>query len=220
MNVKTVLKNNLAFLIPYLLFLFSGAFLIFMNAKADTHLEFNKHHNTFFDYFFRFSSYLGEGFAILLTVVILLAVSYRYTLVVAVANISSGLITQTLKHTVFEDVVRPKKFFEGIHDLYLVPDVENHLYNSFPSGHTTCAFALYFSLALIIKKRSLKFLCFVIAMLVGYSRIYLSQHFFEDVYAGSAIGVTSAFITYMLFQSAETTGLDNSLVKKKFFNRS
>jgi membrane-associated phospholipid phosphatase len=210
MNVKTVFRNNAAFLFPYLLFLITGAVFILINTKAETHLEFNRHHNAFFDHFFRFATYLGEGFAVLLTVVILLVVSYRSTLIVALANILSGLITQTLKHTVFEDVVRPKKFFEGIHDLYLVPEVENHLYNSFPSGHSTSAFALYFSLALVLKKKSLKFLCFVLAMMVGYSRIYLSQHFLEDVYAGSIIGVACALLIFIVIQNSQAVWLDRS----------
>jgi membrane-associated phospholipid phosphatase len=136
-----------------------------------------------------------------LVVIILLAIKYKYAFIVGISNIISALITQTLKQTVFAHAVRPKKFFEGIHDLYFVPGVENYLYNSFPSGHSTCAFSLYFALALLVKNKILKLLFFIVALLIGYSRIYLSQHFFEDVYAGSIIGVTTTIIVYYFIQN-------------------
>jgi len=213
--VKTVFRNNSAFLIPYLLFIVSGAVLILVNTKTETHLEFNRFHTPFFDKFFEYATYLGDGYLATLVVVILLAVRFRFAIIVGLSNIIASLITQILKRTMFEDVVRPKKFFEGLHDIYLVPDVENYLYNSFPSGHSTCAFALYFSIALIVKDKKIKFLCFLLALIVGYSRIYLSQHFFEDVYAGSVIGVVTTFITYMFTQDRSAVWMDRSLVSMK-----
>jgi membrane-associated phospholipid phosphatase len=157
------------------------------------------------------SSHLGDGYTATLAVVTLLVVRFRYVILVAGSNLLAALITQTLKHTIFDDVVRPKKFFEGLHDLYLVPEVENHLYNSFPSGHSTCAFALYFSIGLIVENKILKFLCFVLALTVGYSRIYLSQHFFEDVYAGSFVGVSGTIIVYLLIKGNKAEWMDRSL---------
>jgi membrane-associated phospholipid phosphatase len=209
--LKTVYRNNSTFLIPYLLFFISGAVLILVNTKTETHLEFNRYHNLFFDRFFEYATYLGDGYIATLAVIILLAVRYRFALIVGLSNIIASSITQILKRTLFEDVVRPKKFFEGLHDIYLVPDVENYLYNSFPSGHSTCAFALYFSIALIVKDKRIKFLCFALALIAAYSRIYLSQHFFEDVFAGSAIGVLSTFITYQFVNDKSSSWMDRSL---------
>ncbi len=148
----------------------------------------------------------------LLIFIILLAVNYRFAFIIGVSNLISAIITQTLKQTIFADVVRPKKFFEGIHDLYLIPGVDNYLYNSFPSGHSTCAFSLYFALSLIVKNKTLKLFFFVLALLIGYSRIYLSQHFFADVYSGSLIGVITTIIVYYFIQKSEGGWLNNSLV--------
>jgi membrane-associated phospholipid phosphatase len=149
---------------------------------------------------------------VVLSVIILLTIKYRYAFIVGASNIIASFITQVLKQTIYADVVRPKKFFEGVHELYLVPGVDNHLYNSFPSGHSTCAFALYFALALINENKFLKLFLFAIALLTGYSRIYLSQHFFEDVYAGSIIGVCSTFIVYYFIQKTNKPSMDKSLV--------
>lgn len=210
--MKAILRSNLSFLFPYFIFLLLGAVLIIANNKADTHLEFNSYHAAFFDVFFLYVTKLGDGFTASIVVIILLTVKYRSALIVGLANIISAVITQTLKHTVFSDVVRPKKFFEGIHDLYFVPGVENYLYNSFPSGHSTCAFSLYFSLALIVEKKAYKILLFIVAFLVGYSRIYLSQHFLQDVYAGSLIGVSTSLIVFYFMQKSDKNWLEKSLI--------
>lgn len=215
--MRAIFKNNLSFLLPYIAFLLLGGIIILVNKKAETHLAFNSFHPFILDKLAPYITYLGEGIIVTLIFVMLLAIKFRYALIVGAANILSALLTQLLKHTLFSDVVRPKKFFEGIHELYFIPGVDNHLYNSFPSGHTTCAFALYFSLALIIENRFYKLLFFILALLTGYSRIYMSQHFFEDVYAGSIIGVSSAFIVFYSVQKNKRPGLDKALVS--IFNK-
>ena len=210
--MKSILKSNSSFLLPFSVFLLIGAIALLANSKTDLHLLINSFHNRYLDIFFYYTTYLGDGVVAILTIIILLVVKYRYALLVGMSYVVSSMFTQLLKHTLFEDVVRPKKFFEGIHDLYFVSGTENHLYNSFPSGHATTAFALYFSLALIVKNNTLKFFLFVIALLVGFSRIYLSQHFLSDVYAGAVIGVFITFISYGVIQNSKAQWLDRSLV--------
>ena len=210
--MKELFKNNRPFLIPYAFFVICGAILIAVNTKAATHLEFNSFHSHFFDYFFSYFTRLGDGYTLVIVVIILLTVKFRYALIVGLANIIAAIITQALKHTLFSNVVRPKKFFEGLHDIYLVPGIDNHLFYSFPSGHSSCAFSLYFALALLVENKLLKFALFIIALLAGYSRIYLSQHFFEDVYAGSLIGVTVSGIIYYFIDKIKKDALENSIV--------
>jgi membrane-associated phospholipid phosphatase len=215
--VKAIFKNNLSFLVPYAVYLLLGAVLIFVNSKEETHLSFNSFHNSFLDTFNTYTTYLGDGFTAALLISLLLAVKYRFFIIAALSNFISALITQSLKHFVFEDVVRPKKFFEGLQELYFVPGIDNHMYHSFPSGHSTCAFALYFSFCLIVKKRIYKLLFFIMAILTGYSRVYLSQHFFEDVYAGSIIGVCTALLVFYFVQHKKHAWMDKSIVN--FFNK-
>jgi membrane-associated phospholipid phosphatase len=61
--------------------------------------------------------------------------------------------------------------------------------HSFPSGHTVTAFSTALVLAYWCKNKLWGLPLLLLAALVGYSRMYLSQHFFEDVTAGSVIGV-------------------------------
>jgi len=210
--LKAIFKANLLFLFPYLLFIVFGGLLITINTKAETHLGFNAFHNSFCDKLFYYITFLGDGVTVLLVTIMLLAVRFKYALIVGLSNIISSLITQVLKHIVFSDAMRPKKFFEGMQDLYFVPGVENHMYHSFPSGHATCAFSLYFALALIVKNKTYKVVFFFVAFLAGYSRVYLSQHFFEDVYAGSLIGVIITMLIFNFIQKNEKNWMDKSLI--------
>lgn len=156
--------------------------------------------------------------AIIVTIV-LLFVKYKFALFIGLSNLITSLSTQLLKNFIFPDIVRPKKFFEGMADLYFVPGVENYSYYTFPSGHTTVAFTLYFCLALIIENPLIKILLFILSLIVSFSRVYLSQHFFIDIYAGSIIGVTISLLIYYLLERSERikdySFLENSLISPK-----
>jgi len=41
-------------------------------------------------------------------------------------------------------------------------------------------------------------LFFIVALLVGYSRMYVAAHFFADVYVGSIVGVVITTLCYVL----------------------
>lgn len=91
--------------------------------------------------------------------------------------------------------------------------------NSFPSGHSTSAFCLFFCLCIISPKVWQKIFFFCLAILIGFSRVYLSQHFFEDIYVGSIIGVgfsfTIFYIHFLLLPkfSFKLTKLEQSITK-------
>ena len=53
-------------------------------------------------------------------------------------------------------------------------------------------------------------------MLVGYSRMYLSQHFMIDITFGSLIGVISAIIIYSFMGRYNNEKLESSLIKTFF----
>ncbi|HNZ86045.1 MAG TPA: phosphatase PAP2 family protein [Paludibacteraceae bacterium] len=91
-------------------------------------------------------------------------------------------------------------------DLHTIDGVRLHAWNSFPSGHTMTAFAFFLSLALIVKNQLLKFFFFAMSLLVGFSRIYLNQHFLEDTLAGSLLAVVIALTMYPFFNTQQTWG--------------
>jgi len=97
--------------------------------------------------------------------------------------------------------------------LHFVEGVKLHALQSFPSGHATTAFNLFFMLSILVKNSWLKLAFFVIALVVGFSRVYLSQHFFIDVVAGSIFGVVSIFIAHYYFSKSQKSWLDYSVLK-------
>jgi membrane-associated phospholipid phosphatase len=76
---------------------------------------------------------------------------------------------------------------------------------SFPSGHTTEAFAIATSLSLAYPKWFIIAPSFLWAATVGYSRMYLGVHYPTDVLAGAVLGSGSALlcrkINQLLFSS-------------------
>ena len=67
---------------------------------------------------------------------------------------------------------------------------------SFPSGHTSFAFATATALSIKYPKWYVIAPSYFWACSVGYSRMNLGVHYPSDVLAGAVIGVGSAFITY------------------------
>jgi len=78
---------------------------------------------------------------------------------------------------------------------------------SFPSGHTSAAFATATSLSLNIPKWYVVVPAYTWASAVGYSRMHLGVHYPSDVLAGALLGAGSAWVTYKLNQWLQQTYL-------------
>jgi membrane-associated phospholipid phosphatase len=84
----------------------------------------------------------------------------------------------------------------------LIPDYfnfEQHSNFSFPSGHSTAAFSVCIFLALISNNKKWGYFYGVLAILISFSRVYLSQHYFIDILVGSILGTTITFFIYYYF---------------------
>jgi membrane-associated phospholipid phosphatase len=67
---------------------------------------------------------------------------------------------------------------------------------SFPSGHTSSAFATATSLSLAYPKWFVIIPTYTIASAIGYSRVYLGGHYPSDVLAGALVGSGCAWLTF------------------------
>lgn len=192
------LKNSRAIiLIVIILWILAGIFL-FVYGKISIQIYLNGFNNLFFDSFFKYFTFLGSGWtAMLLILFILLFVNLRWAIILTIANVASGIIVQVMKIYIFKSMMRPAEVLKNV-SLHFVQGVDLNYYNSFPSGHTTTAFCLFFGLALLISSRSGKWLFFIVAWLIAFSRIYLSQHFLSDVIAGSMLGTIIFILTFLI----------------------
>lgn len=192
-----LVKKNAAFFIPYSIFLLGAGIILIAEPKTSIHLFINGYHCSTADTFFKYWTLVGLGWLILPVLFILAFVRLRYVIMAAGAFLIAVIINDTLKFAV--GAPRPAEVFQQLHQtLYFVPGVDIYHWNSFPSGHSAISFCLFCVLALISSKKALKFILFLLPLLVAYSRMYLSEHFLIDVYVGSFVGVISAMASYRL----------------------
>ena len=205
------MKRYLAFYIPYLVFVITFLVLILCNNKADLHLWLTSIYTPIGDLFFHYYTLVGDWVPYAV-VAGLLFYTYRMALFVLVSQLATGLVSIIIKQTWNEP--RPVLYFkEHFPNIQLHQIVGEHLHSvhSFPSGHTITAFAFFLSLCFFTKRPGLHFLYFILALLVGYSRIYLSQHFAIDVLAGSVIGVSVTVLCWFYYNKTPMKWADGSL---------
>lgn len=156
------------------------------------HLLLNRFHGPVTDTLLKNATHLADAVVPVLLSVLLLAHSWRAFLSMALSTGLSALVVQWLKHVVVVDRPRPSQYLQAMPDLPLVGGVELLQGHSFPSGHTAAAFSMALVLAVLSGRRVPAFMLVLLAGLVGFSRIHLSQHFPGDVLAGALIGTGTA----------------------------
>ena len=170
--------------------------------KAELHLALCQPHTHFLDSIVPIFTDLVDWLPYL-CVVLLLFYRAGWATFLASNLLLSTLIVQPIKHIMHAP--RPLTWFaENMPDisLPLVEGVRMNYWLSFPSGHTTTFFVLFFSLSIILYAENIKgknilsFLCFLCASFGAYTRIYLSQHFALDIFAGILIAVCSTLSLY------------------------
>ncbi len=212
--MRDTLRLQIPFLTAYLIFLILGFVYLVTFQKGDMNLFFMCNRSMFLDSFFKLSTSLAEGMVIMMIGVVLLLQNYKnFIAYLIMLLIMSGLVN-FFKKVVFQ-TLRPAAYFQDYIPIEPIPGVVLMKQYSFPSGHTTAAFSIFFLLSLFYPNKRIQILCFVAALSCGISRIYLQQHFFIDVYAGSVLGVTISFCLYLLWQHFSIDSLLSSLNKKE-----
>jgi len=217
--VKEILQQTRIFLILFVFYLLIPGFALLISAKGDFEVALNSFHTSYFDNFFYWVTYLGDGFfAALILIFILLFISVRKSLVITGILLSVSALTQILKLFVFPSSSRPIVFFKDVIQLHFVDGLEIHTSNSFPSGHTTQAFCMFFLFSFFVKNKNWNYVFFLIAALAAISRVYLLQHFLRDIYVGAIIGTLGSVLFLYLsnkYALLSNPALDLPLIKKK-----
>lgn len=114
------------------------------------------------------------------------------------------IITKGLKHTL--NRARPYQQYPlQIHPYQIETDA------SFPSGHTSTAFAIATSLSIEHKKWYIVVPAYTWAISVGYSRLYLGVHYPTDVVAGAVVGLGSAYLNKWLNKKLFSKKISNAI---------
>ena len=186
-----MIKRNSIFLSLWLASVVALTIALCTIDKGSLHLLLCDHHSTWGDVLMPILSDTCNWLPYAVTVVLLL---WRWQAGVFVGG-SPRPLTWFAEH--MPDITLP-----------LTEGVKMNYHLSFPSGHTTTFFCLYFALCVLFMAKSkapvgwsviVQLLLFTLAAVSSYSRLYLSQHFALDVLAGMIIGVISVAIVAYIF---------------------
>ena len=149
------------------------------------------------------SFYTKLGNAGMLWIVLCLALLlFRKTRRAGVAGLLALLYSLLLTNVLLKHLVartRPWLLVEG-----LIPLVAEGDPNSFPSGHTSAAFAAAMAWWPTLPERWMKAAGVVMAALMGLSRLYVGVHFPTDVLMGALVGALCGYLGWKTLEKLES----------------
>ncbi len=197
-ELSSFLRKISPILYPYLVLLAICILLMLIFTKEELYFAVNQHHTVFTDVFFTYVTQLGASGGCILIAGSIMLFNFRKGFLLATSYLITFAVSQAIKHLV--QAPRPHLFFaKKLHDIYLVKGVVMLDVNSFPSGHSVSAFSAAIVLTYVAGKKTWAPVLLLLAVLVAYSRLYLSEHFLQDVAAGSFLGVlvTSCWLSWI-----------------------
>lgn len=176
-------------------------FILVLMGSYKFSVKVNNQSSIIFDYFFKYITYVGDGVLLYILSFALIIFSRKWALLSIISLLITTIVVQILKRLLFDNFYRPSRFFKDLIDdgsWHLVDGVELYDRFSFPSGHTALSFCFLIILCYYLKSNFWSLFSIALAFLVGFSRIYLTQHFLIDVWFGSLIGslISLTVITY------------------------
>jgi len=199
--LKKFVKHNIIVLTIYVVILSLLGYWLLNDDKVSIHKTINAFvGNQWIDVFFKYITHFGDGIFAVILVLILAYYNFRNAIFILLSYTLASIVATIFKRIIYPDIFRPDftfKFFVG-EKLNLIDGIEMLSSNSFPSGHSTTAFAVFVALAFLVKSNASKFLFLVTACVVAFSRTYISQHWLIDIYVASVIGTLSAVLSYYI----------------------
>ncbi len=199
MPIRDFFKLYYKLVLSFLMIFLFGLISLLTYGNRDFSIFLNGYNHPLADLFFKYITYVGDGITAFIFTLLIIFFSRKNGLMLLVSLLISTAITQLLKRVIFDYIYRPSYIFKDLinnGDWHLVEGV--HLFEkySFPSGHTATVFCVCILIALVINHKVWSISLVFLAFIVGFSRIYLSQHFLIDVLTGAVIGSLSSFIVF------------------------
>ncbi|HLP34787.1 MAG TPA: phosphatase PAP2 family protein [Amoebophilaceae bacterium] len=211
---ETIWKEN-RFFLSLFFFLFLVGLLPFFFFDSVTFFSFIKQwHHPIADGMAPYLSAIGNGlfYECILCLLALLRVRCKNLLIFGGSFVCMSLVVQVLKRVVFADSLRPSALV-AMESMHVVDGIKLLTNLSLPSGHAGTIFTMATVVQLLSKQKKGWHACALclFACLVSYSRVYLCQHFYRDIYVGACIGVGSSLLVYRMVHSFQHPLLDWSI---------
>lgn len=210
LRIQQIIWDNRYFIAPFFVFFVLILAMVGLQGNDHIFLEINRFHSSIADFLFMDLTDLGNGAMAFVLVLVLLWVSYRESLTFLFVTLILTVLVDLLKKVIFPGFIRPVLYF-GSSSLHLIPGYNPPLLHTFPSGHTVTAFSACLFLSFLISKKIWKIVLFLIALFIGYSRIYVSAHFPFDVVSGAFIAVVVTTLGYYLSRQISNDWIDKKI---------
>ena len=193
--------NNfgIAFILATIIAIGTGI-LILALGKTGSFQLINSNHHEIADQVFKYFTHYGDGLMWAPLGIYCFFYRRKYFITVVAGVLISTILAQFLKRVVYPDELRPISYLSEIFPVHVVDGVTMRKVHSFPSGHTTTAFAMALIMAYIINRKVWSVILPLLAFLAGYSRVYLAQHFPTDIFAGMCIGIVSVIMSLLIYR--------------------
>jgi membrane-associated phospholipid phosphatase len=170
----------------------------------------------FFTPFFEFISFLGKGGVPLIILSLILALykpTRRFGTAMCISLAIGALITNCCLKIL---IARPRPYVDEssiFYQFWLLVGQNIESDKSFPSGHTTAAFASMTAVFLVGDKRW-SWTAYIFAFLMAVARIYLCVHFPSDVLGGIIVGLIGGIAGTLIAQRFPSKWYEKELFRK------
>ena len=154
---------------------------------------FMKSGGDFLNLIFKVITILGNGGGVFITIGLVMLL-FKSTRKAGMMSLISLLIGALITNIILKNIVaRPRPFWDETSTFYTWWVAAGSLAQggySFPSGHATAAMAFAFPIFMQFEKK-LSWLVLLMAIVMGFTRIYFQVHFASDVLIGLIVGVVT-----------------------------
>ena len=213
-SIRTLISSRKLFFQTMLFLLMAAVLLLLFFGRSVAFISSDAYHPFWANVFFINYTFMGNGlFVICLASLFIFRFKRKQQgLAILYGFLLSGFVVQLLKN--INSLSHPTVFFEQGQNFFLPNNILLTDHGSFISGHTATAFALATVLMMVVKDPKWQLPILIAALLLGYSRMYLAQHYLLEIMTGAVLGTVSGIAAVYIVYYFKGYGF----YFKKFFN--
>ena len=155
-----------------------------------------------FNSIFRFITHLGDG-GVIWIILAWALIFIKKTRKAGVCSLSALFVMLIGNEFVLKHIVNRTRPFDAIDGLVTL--IKHPTSSSFPSGHTSSAFAVVIVLLILIPMKY-SIWSLVLALTIAFSRMYVGVHYPTDILGGIMVGLIYGFVGYKIGSFAFDSG--------------